>query len=125
MAVHGGAGLGLGAAGTLIAAHLISGHGFLAADAIAWVRLVHPAALPSAHQRFLRDSEDRALRRRLSSLSSANLLSDDSDPHGGGGGTGVDERGWGGSFSGRGLVRSVSAPRVLGGLGDDNDDADG
>jgi hypothetical protein len=62
VAVHGGRG-GLGAAGTLIAAHLISGHGFLAADAIAWVRLVHPAALPSAHQRFLRDNEARVLRR--------------------------------------------------------------
>jgi hypothetical protein len=68
VAVHGGRG-GLGAAGTLIAAHLISGHGFLAADAIAWVRLIHPAALPSAHQRFLRENEARVLRHRLLSHS--------------------------------------------------------
>jgi hypothetical protein len=56
VAVHGGPG-GLGAAGTLMAAHLISGHRFRAADAVAWVRMVHPAALPAGRRGFLRDVE--------------------------------------------------------------------
>lgn len=97
VAVHGGRG-GLGAAGTLIAAHLISGHGFLAADAIAWVRLIHPAALPSAHQRFLRDNEARVLRhRRLSHSFTASLL-------------GAADGGDGGPEF---FARSVSAPRIF------------
>ena len=47
VAVHGGPG-GLGAAGTLVAVLLISAHGFGAEEAVAWVRMAHPAALPAA-----------------------------------------------------------------------------
>ena len=46
VAVHGGGAAGLGAAGALIAAHLIDAHRFRAHEAVAWVRMVHPAALP-------------------------------------------------------------------------------
>jgi hypothetical protein len=59
VAVHGGAGAGLGAAGALIAAHLMGAHAFLAQDAIAWLRMVHPGALPADHQRFLLEHEAR------------------------------------------------------------------
>ena len=52
VAVHGGGG-GLGAAGTLIAAHLIGAHRFQAAEAVAWVRMVHPAGLPGRRRRPL------------------------------------------------------------------------
>ena len=57
VAVHGGPDGGLGAAATLIAAHLIREHRFRAQDAIAWVRMIHPAALPAPHQRFRRAAE--------------------------------------------------------------------
>ena len=63
IAVHGGPG-GLGAAGTLIAVWLISAHRFRAAEALAWVRMAHPAGLPTAHQRFLQDAEERMRRRQ-------------------------------------------------------------
>ena len=63
VAVHGGVG-GLGTVGTLIAAHLISGHGFPSEAAIAWVRMIHPAALLTAHGTFLRAHEAGAGRRR-------------------------------------------------------------
>ena len=46
-------GAGLGAAGTLIAAHLIGAYRFPAAEAVAWVRMVHPAADPRRHRGFL------------------------------------------------------------------------
>ena len=63
VAVHGGRG-GLGAVGTLIVVHLISGHGFPSEAAIAWVRMIHPAALLTAHGTFLRAHEAGAGRRR-------------------------------------------------------------
>jgi hypothetical protein len=63
VAVHGGPG-GLEAAATLIAVWLISAHHFRAAEAVAWVRMAHPAALPTAHQRFLQDTEERLRRRQ-------------------------------------------------------------
>ena len=54
VAVHGGGGgAGLGAAGALIAAHLIGAYRFPAAEAVAWVRMVHPAADPRRHRGFL------------------------------------------------------------------------
>ena len=62
-AVHAGRG-GLGAAGTLIVVHLISSHGFRSEAAIAWVRMIHPAALLTAHGTFLRAHEAGAGRRR-------------------------------------------------------------
>ena len=65
VAVHGGVG-GLGTVGTLIAAHLISGHGFPSEAAIAWVRMIHPAALLTAHRAFLRAHEAAMCRRRFS-----------------------------------------------------------
>ena len=65
VAVHGGVG-GLGTVGTLIAAHLISGHGFPSEAAIAWVRMIHPAALLTAHRAFLRAHEAAVFRRSFS-----------------------------------------------------------
>ena len=65
VAVHGGRG-GLGAVGTLIVVHLISGHGFPSEAAIAWVRMIHPAALLTAHRAFLRAHEATMCRRRFS-----------------------------------------------------------
>ena len=62
-AVHGGRG-GLGAAATLIVVHLISGHGFPSKAAIAWMRMIHPTALLTAHGTFLRTHEAGAGRRR-------------------------------------------------------------
>jgi hypothetical protein len=110
VAVHGGRG-GLGAAGTLIAAHLISGHGFLAAGAIAWVRLIHPAALPSAHQRFLRDNEARVRRHRLLSHSFAARRA---GPPSAGAALSSDV-----AALALELPRSISAPRIFDFIGDD------
>ena len=62
VAVHGGE-RGLGAAGTLMAVWLMSGHGFGAEEAVAWVGMVHPAGTPAAHRRLLQDHEARARRR--------------------------------------------------------------
>ena len=110
VAVHGGAD-GLGAAGTLIAAHLISGHGFMAADAIAWVRLIHPAALPSAHQRFLRDNEARVRRNRLLSHSFAGRHAAPPSSSAGAASSEV-------AALALEMPRSVSAPRIFDFIGD-------
>ena len=110
VAVHGGRG-GLGAAGTLIASHLIGGHGFRAADAIAWVRLIHPAALPSAHQRFLRDNEARVRRHRLHSHSFAGRPA--LDPAAIAAAAAPADPSDGPAACELGLPRSISAPRIF------------
>ena len=114
IAVHGDAD-GLGAAGTLIAAHLISAHRFRAKDAIAWVRMIHPAALPPAHQRFLRDNEARVASQHHSMpcLSDAALARGAAAAGGRFGGGGALEA------MAAALPRSVSTPRVLNCLGID------
>jgi hypothetical protein len=122
VAVHGGAGGGLGAAGTLIAAHLIREHRFRAKDAIAWVRMIHPDALPAPHQRFLRAAEADVRRPRHHSMPSFAGGGGDGDGEGGGGGTsmgvggggfGAGAGGWGPEGLGAGMPRSVSAPRIF------------
>ena len=107
VAVHGGAG-GLGAAGTLMAAHLISGHRFRAKDAVAWVRMIHPAALPAGHRGFLCEVEAHVRRRHLSmpSLMDACAAADGDDGGGDGKGAGL-------AGLAAGLPRSVSAPRIF------------
>jgi hypothetical protein len=107
VAVHGGAGGGLGAAGTLIAAHLIRAHRFRAKDAIAWVRMIHPDALPVPHQRFLRSAEADVRRQRHYSMPSF--------ASGGGDGCGPEEAGGEGFLQGlgAGLPRSLSEPRIF------------
>jgi hypothetical protein len=64
VAVHGGAG-GLGSAAVLVAVWLMSAHGFRAAEALAWVRMAHPAGggLSAAQRRLLVDREARTRRR--------------------------------------------------------------
>ena len=108
VAVHGGAG-GLGAAGTLIAAHLISAHRFRAKDAVAWVRMIHPAALPPAHRRFLGDVEAHVRRRHLSMPSLADACGAAAGDEEAGGDFGLE------ALAGlaAGLPRSVSAPRIF------------
>ncbi len=110
VAVHGGPVGGLGAAATLIAAHLIRAHRFLAKNAIAWIRMIHPDALPAPHQRFLRASEAEVRRHRHYSMPSFS-----SAPAAPAGGCGLDaackdaflER------FGAGMPRSVSEPRIF------------
>jgi hypothetical protein len=60
IAVH-GAGHGLGLVSTMVAAHLISAHGFPARAAVAWLRIASPAAVDSdaAHRTALRELEQR------------------------------------------------------------------
>ena len=57
VAFHGDATGRLGAAGALLATVLIRAHRFPAAAAVAWIRMVHPAAVPAAHHGFLREYE--------------------------------------------------------------------
>jgi hypothetical protein len=113
IAVHGGPD-GLGAAGTLIAAHLISAHQFRAKDAIAWVRMIHPAALPPAHQCFIREKETHLASHRhsmpcLAIADQQSVVAVGLAP----GGTGTLE-----ALSAT-LSRSVSEPRILDCLGFD------
>jgi hypothetical protein len=116
VAVHGGAGRGLGAAGTLIAAHLIREHRFLAKDAIAWVRMIHPDALPAPHQRFLRAAEADVRRPRHRSMPSFAAAGGGGEEGGDGDAAGRAAGGWCGAGVeglGAGMPRSVSAPRIF------------
>ena len=107
VALHGGS-AGLGAAGILIAAHLISAHRFRAKDAVAWVRMVHPAVLPAGHRGFLGLVEAHVRRRHLSMPS---LMDACAAAAGGDGGRDGEVAGLAGLEAG--LPRSVSAPRIF------------
>ena len=117
VAVHGGLS-GLGAAGLLVAAHLISCHGFRSEAAIAWLRMIHPSALPAVHGAFLVANEAAVSRRRRLSNSfshSFNELArsmlvgseDSASPTSPAGKEGP------GDCWGMALKRSVSTPRML------------
>ena len=147
VAVHGGAG-GLGGAGLLVAVWLMSAHEFAAAEALAWVRLAHPAAgaLAAAQRRFLEDNEERMRCGRRGSLGHfshsyserrCEPTADELPPSAraaSGGGSRAGERAAGGPPAqslGGVMPRSVSAPRIFeflggggGGGGGREDDVD-
>jgi hypothetical protein len=86
IALHGGP-EGLGILGSLVAVHLMSRHGFRAREAVAWVGMVHPVALPAAQQAVLATEEGRMVSIWHSEPSLVTLVSA-ADSEGDGGGSG-------------------------------------
>jgi cell division cycle 14 len=79
---------GLGRTGTLVAAHLMTAHGFSAREAMGWLRVARPGSVFGAQQHFLcrlgdalhgRDGSAAGVRDAVLSLEPADLTADDSE----------------------------------------------